>query len=150
MRGLAKMSGIAILDIKGVTDGPDNDNAAQAEGALNALKTNDLVMVHIEAPDEAGHLGDAAAKVESLERIDEVIVGPLLDALRRHNSWKILVAPDHPTPVTTRAHSAAPPPFCVAGSAMAAVEHLPFSESAAERGVLIDPGHQLMEFFFRS
>ena len=150
IRGLAVMMGMELIAVPGATGYIDTNYAGKGEAAVRALNEHDLVVVHIEAPDEAGHLGDAAAKVESLERIDEVIVGPLLDALRRHNSWKILVAPDHPTPVTTRAHSAAPPPFCVAGSAIAAVERLPFSESAAERGVLIDPGHQLMEFFLRS
>jgi len=150
IRGLALMMGMKLITVPGATGYIDTNYFGKGEAAVRALDEHDLVVVHIEAPDEAGHLGDAAAKVDALERIDEAIVGPLLDALRRYDAWKILVAPDHPTPVTTRAHSAVPPPFCFAGSAVPAVERLPFSESAAQRGVLIAPGHKLMEFFFRS
>ena len=147
IRGLAVLMGMEIIEVPGATGYIDTNYAGKGEAALVALERRDLVVVHVEAPDEAGHLGDADEKVKSLERIDELIVGPLLDAVRRHEEWKMLVAPDHPTPVTTKAHSAVPPPFCFAGSGIEAVERRSFNESAAEAGPLIDPGHRLMPFF---
>jgi 2,3-bisphosphoglycerate-independent phosphoglycerate mutase len=82
LKGLAKLAGMAVLDIESVTDGPDNDNAAQAEGALAALKKHDLVVVHIESPDEAGHSGSVDAKVKAIASIDKEVVG----RLRRYSS----------------------------------------------------------------
>jgi len=67
-------------------------------------------VVHVEAADEAGHLGDAAEKVKALESIDREIVGPVLRKLQTFGEWRILVAPDHPTPVSTKAHSPCPRP----------------------------------------
>ena len=80
--------------------------------------------------------------------MDEHVVGPLLEAVRRKPEWRVLVAPDHPTPVTTRAHSAVPPPFCYAGTGVNAVERRPFCERAAtESGLYLDPGYTLMGHF---
>ena len=112
LRGLAKMAGMEILDIKGVTDGPDNDNAAQADGALEALKKNDLVVIHIEAPDEAGHGGHIDEKIEAIENIDKEVVGRLREY---RGDLRVLVMPDHPTPITVRTHIADPVPFLLWG-----------------------------------
>lgn len=150
IRGLAVSMGMTLIEVPGATGYLDTDYAAKGKAAVDALGEHDLVVVHIEAPDEAGHLGDAAAKVESLERIDELIVGPLLETLRRYESWSILVAPDHPTPVATKSHSATPPPFCFAGSSIQPVERQPFSETAARAGILIDPGDRLIELYMNS
>ncbi len=74
LRGLAMMMDIEILEIPGVTDGLDNDYAAQAEGALKALETKDMVVIHVEAPDEAGHDGSVEKKIEAIEQIDKEII----------------------------------------------------------------------------
>ncbi len=104
--------------------------------------------MHIEAPDEAGHLGDAGEKIRAIERVDKHIVGPVLSKLRSYEAWRILVVPDHPTPVSTRTHTATPPPFCMAGTGISTVLGKPFSESAAcESGLHIAPGHDLLEYF---
>ena len=117
---------------------------------VEALDKFDLVMVHVEAPDEAGHLGDVGEKIKAIEQIDAQIVGPLLDKLRGYDRWRILVAPDHPTPVALRTHTSTPPPFCMAGHAIHTVLSKPFAESAAAGSDLqIDPGHELMEYFLR-
>ncbi|MGB2987748.1 MAG: phosphoglycerate mutase, partial [Phycisphaerae bacterium] len=150
IRGLAVSMGMKLIEVPGATGYIDTNYAGKGEAAVRALDEHDLVVVHVEAPDEAAHLGDADEKVKAIERIDELIVGPLLDALRRHDEWKILIAPDHPTPVSTKAHSATPPPFCFAGSTVEPVEKRPFSEAAAADGVIIDPGYQLMEQLMRS
>ena len=148
IRGLAVMLGMKLIEVAGATGYIDTNYAGKGQAAVRALDEHDLVVVHVEAPDEAGHLGDADEKIRALERIDELIVGPLLEALRGHGEWRILIAPDHPTPVTTTAHSATPPPFCFAGHGVPAVEGHPFSEAAAAGGIMVDPGHQLMDLFF--
>ena len=145
LRGLAVLMGMSLIDVPGATGYLDTDYAGKGAAALDALHTHNLVIVHIEAPDEAGHLGDAAEKVKALERVDELIVGPLLKALRGMDEWRMFIAPDHPTPCTTTAHDAAPPPFCFAGTGIAAVERRPFTEAdAVAGGWLVDPGHTLM------
>ena len=95
LRGLAIMSGIEVLEIPSVTDGPDNDFAGQGKGAMKALENHDLVFIHVEAPDEAGHAGSSDLKISAIEKIDREILG----RLRNRHDLKIMVMPDHPTPV---------------------------------------------------
>ncbi len=150
IRGLAVSMGMKLIEVQGATGYLDTNYAGKGAAAVRALDEHDLVAVHVEAPDEAGHLGDAQEKIKALERVDELVVGPVLEALRAHGEWKILVAPDHPTPVTTTAHSAVPPLYCFAGSSVEPVEPGPFCERAAAGCALLDPGHALMGLFFRS
>ena len=148
IRGIAACAGLGIIPVAGATGFLDTDYAAKGRAAVEALDIYDLIVVHIEAPDEAGHLGDAAAKVKALEQVDCCIVGPLLNRLRTHERWRIAVIPDHPTPVGTRKHTAAPPPFCYAGTGVEDASHRPFGEAAAAgTGLMIDPGHGFMELF---
>ena len=151
IRGIAVSAGMTLIDVPGATGYLDTDYAAKGRAAVEALDTYDLVIVHIEAPDEAGHLGDAAAKVKAIEEVDRHVVGPLLEHLRTFGAWRIMVAPDHPTPVTSRVHTSVPPPFCMAGHDVRTVLSRPLSEAtAASSGLQVDPGHELMEFFLRS
>jgi 2,3-bisphosphoglycerate-independent phosphoglycerate mutase len=144
------MMGLKLIEVPGATGYIDTNYAGKGKAAVRALNDYDLVVVHIEAPDEAGHLGDAKLKVETLERIDELIVGPLLDALRKHDRWRILIAPDHPTPCTTTAHDATPPPFCFAGTGVKAERKRPFSEKdAVAAGLLVEPGYGLTRMFLQ-
>src|SRR4029078_1188069 len=115
VRGVGVLLGWDRLDDPAVTDYLDNDYAKQAELAIEALKPHDLVCVHVEAPDEASHEGEADKKIEALERIDRDIVGPLLDALPRFGGWRNLVAPDPRTPLRTPGHSYGAVPFAVSG-----------------------------------
>jgi 2,3-bisphosphoglycerate-independent phosphoglycerate mutase len=147
IRGLAVLSGMELIEVPGATGFLDTDYAAKGAAAVRALDEFDLVIVHIEAPDEAGHLGDAVAKVRALEQIDRHIVGPVLAALRRHERWRILIAPDHPTPVSTRIHSAVPPPYVYAGWGVRSSPARRFTEAAAAGAALLDPGHRLMDLF---
>ncbi len=151
IRGIARTVGMDVLEAAGATGYLDTNYAAKGAAATAALSSYELVVVHIEAPDEAGHLGNATAKVKAIERIDEGIVGPLLETLRRWDEWRILISPDHPTPVARRVHTATPPPFCMAGYRVHGVVAEPFSEAAAAaNGLQINPGHELMEYFLRS
>src|SRR5262249_39076869 len=104
VRGVGVLLGWQRIDVLGATGYLDTDYAAKGRAAVAALPRYDLVCVHVEAPDEASHEGRADEKVKALEQIDRHIVGPLLDALPKHGDWRILVSPDHRTPLRTRAH----------------------------------------------
>jgi 2,3-bisphosphoglycerate-independent phosphoglycerate mutase len=151
LRGMARLMGMEIIEVPGATGYIDTDYAGKGRAAVRALEEFDLVIVHIEAADESAHLGDAGEKVRALERMDEAIVGPLLETLAGSAAWRVLVAVDHPTLTTTRGHSAIPPLFAFAGTGFEVVERVPFTEPAAERGgYWITPGHRLMDIFLRS
>jgi 2,3-bisphosphoglycerate-independent phosphoglycerate mutase len=105
----------------------------------------------VEAPDEAGHNGDAKAKVAALESIDKHIAGPVLEELRKNKQWRILVCPDHPTPVRLRTHVAKPVPFAIAGAGINGVLTDNFTEANAEAADLhIEQGWELMEYFLKA
>jgi 2,3-bisphosphoglycerate-independent phosphoglycerate mutase len=148
VRGVGVLLGWDRLDHPAVTDYLDNDYGRQAQLAIDGLKAHDVVCVHVEAPDEASHEGRADAKVESLERIDRDIVGPLLEALPGFGDWRILVAPDHRTPLRTRAHSYGAVPFAVAGTGVAAGGFKQYDEPTADASPHnFDPGCTLMRWF---
>lgn len=148
IRGISRLIGWPVLEVEGATGYLDTDYHAKGLRAVEALDEFDLVCVHIEAPDEAGHNGDASAKVEAIEQIDYHIVGPVLKKLRTRGHWKCLLLPDHPTPVAKRVHTRTPPPFCVAGSSTKPDSATAFDEISAESsGCHISAGHELMEYF---
>ncbi len=151
VRGLAKLVGFDLIGVPGATGFLDTDYEGKGQAAAKAIDEYDLVFVHVEAPDEAGHEGNAEAKKQAIEQVDKHVVGPVLEALSRHEKWRILLLPDHPTPVRSGAHSAAPVPFAMAGTGITGVLHAPFSESnAARAGLRIEKGCELMEYFLKS
>ena len=131
VRGVGVLLGWTRIDVPGATGYLDTDYAAKGRYGVAALNAHDLVCVHIEAPDEASHEGKVEEKVKALERIDEHIVGPLLAALPKHGAWRILVSPDHRTPLRTRAHSYGMVPFAVAGTGVAARAQASYDEAVA-------------------
>ncbi len=141
--GLAGMMGMDVLEIPGVTDGLDNDYAAQASGALESLEERDMVVIHIEAPDEAAHAGSIDDKVEAIQRIDRGVV-------RRLRYWqpgnlRVLVMPDHPTPIETQTHSGDPVPFLLWGPGFAASGGKRFTEAEAKNtGLFLEEGYNIM------
>jgi 2,3-bisphosphoglycerate-independent phosphoglycerate mutase len=151
LRGFAVGMGMDLIHVPGATGYIDTDFDGKGKAAVRALEDHDLIIVHVEAADEAGHLGDAAEKVKALERIDEAVVGPLLEALRRGGDFRIFVAADHPTPVGSKTHDGTPPPFCYAGAGVASNGGARFTEAEAEKtGLWVDPAHQLMTMFFET
>lgn len=151
VRGLAKLIGFDLIDVPGATGFIDTNYQGKASAAIEALDTYDIVFVHVEAPDEASHAGNAEMKKEAIELIDEHIVGPVFEALQKYESWRILVMPDHPTPVRTCAHSSDPVPFAMAGDDISGILHTTFGEThAAKSGFRIDNGFELMEYFLKS
>ncbi|MDP7636532.1 MAG: cofactor-independent phosphoglycerate mutase [Phycisphaerae bacterium] len=150
VRGLAKLIGWDLLSVDGATGYLDTNYAGKGTAAVGALDKYDLVFVHVEATDEAGHNADAAAKVQALEQIDRHIVGPVLKRLRDEgDQWRIMVLPDHPTPCTIRTHTPEPVPFAIAGKDMQGVpeDELFTEEAAAAADLHIARGCDLMEFF---
>jgi 2,3-bisphosphoglycerate-independent phosphoglycerate mutase len=148
VRGVGVLLGWTRIDVPGATGYLDTDYAAKGRYGAQALQDHDLVCVHVEAPDEASHEGNADAKVKALEEIDRHIVGPLLEALVRYGDWRILVSPDHRTPLRTRAHAHGAVPFCMAGRDISASGQPAYDEAvAAAASLAFDRGHELMRRF---
>ena len=148
LRGVAALIGWKRIEVPGATGYLDTDYAAKGRYAVAALEETDIVCVHVEATDEASHEGRADAKVQALEEIDRHIVGPLHDALRQQGDYRILVTPDHPTPLRTKTHSHGYVPFAVAGTGIAANHSATYDEpSSAASGLVFEQGWKLMGSF---
>jgi len=146
VRGIAKAAGLSAPEIHGATGNLSTDFGAKGSAAAEALERYGFVLVHVEAPDEAAHQGDVEKKVWALEQFDREVVGPIVAALGRFRDYRILVAPDHPTPISIRTHTKDPVPFLLAGSGIAADAADRFGETvAAESGVMVEEGHRLIE-----
>jgi 2,3-bisphosphoglycerate-independent phosphoglycerate mutase len=150
LRGLAALIGWERIEVPGATGYLDTDYAAKGRYAVEALRSTDIVCVHVEATDEASHEGRADAKVQALEEIDAKIVGPLHAALKSQGDYRILVSPDHPTPVRTKTHSHGFVPFAICGSGVAADGATTYDEVAAGHSQLaFAEGWRLMEHFLK-
>jgi 2,3-bisphosphoglycerate-independent phosphoglycerate mutase len=148
VRGVGMLLGWKRIDVPGATGYLDTDYAAKGRYAIAALAGHDLVCVHVEAPDEASHEGRADAKVKALEEIDRHIVGPLLEALPSFGSWRLLVSPDHRTPLRTRAHAYGAVPFVIAGTGVSSLGQSSYDEqTAGESRIVFAKGHELMKHF---
>ena len=143
LKGLGRMTDMDILEIPGVTDSLDNDFVAQVNGGLKALETHDLVVIHIEAPDEAGHAGSFSEKVEAIETIDREVVARIISY--QNDELRLLVMPDHLTPVSIKTHVGEPVPFLLWGQGFAANGARRFTEAEAKRtGLFIEDGYNIM------
>jgi 2,3-bisphosphoglycerate-independent phosphoglycerate mutase len=151
VRGLAKLIGFDLIEVPGATGFIDTNYEGKGDAAVKALDEYDIVVVHIEAPDEAGHAGNPELKKKAIEQIDKYVIGPVYEAISKFPSWRMMVLPDHPTPVKTGAHCGDPVPFAIAGSNVEGAFKADFSESnAAKSGLHIDNGCELMEYFLKS
>ncbi|MCK4580558.1 MAG: cofactor-independent phosphoglycerate mutase [Dehalococcoidia bacterium] len=144
LRGLATMVGMEVLDIPGVTGDQDNDYAAQVAGAQLALEKRDIVVIHVEAPDEASHAGSIEDKIVAIEMVDKDIVSQV-----RHwgkNAFRVLVMPDHATPIQVQTHIGEPVPFMLWGAGFAGNGAERFTEAEAKgTGVFLEQGHGIMK-----
>lgn len=151
VRGISKLIGFDLIKVEGATGFADTNYNGKAQAAIDALEKYDIVFVHIEGPDEAGHAGNADLKKKAVERIDKYVVGPVLNGLQKYDNWRILVMPDHPTPCKSQAHTGLPVPFAMAGTGISPLLDTPFSEAyAAQSGLKIEKGFELMEYFLKS
>lgn len=148
LRGLAALLGWKRIDVPGATGYFDTDYAAKGRYAVETLNEVDLVCVHVEATDEASHEGNAAEKIEALEQIDRHIVAPIHAALKSRGEYRLLLSPDHPTPLRTKTHSHGNVPFALAGSNVSPDAATVYDEIAAEKSNLaFSDGWKLMKYF---
>jgi 2,3-bisphosphoglycerate-independent phosphoglycerate mutase len=149
VRGIGILMGWDVIEVPGITGYIDTNYAGKGSYAIGALDKYDIICIHIEATDEAGHAGSAQEKIKALEQIDTHIVGPLITHFRTTGGeWRILIMPDHPTPCTIRTHTHDPVPFIIAGSNIRWNGGKSFSEAEAEATHLaIEQGHTMMDFF---
>ncbi|HEY3391296.1 MAG TPA: cofactor-independent phosphoglycerate mutase [Lacipirellulaceae bacterium] len=148
LRGIAALVGWDRIEVKGVTGYLDTDYAAKGRAAIEALKSYDIVCVHVEAPDEASHEGRCNEKVKAIEQIDRHIVGPLLDSLRSYDEWRIMISPDHPTFLRTKVHTHGNVPVAMAGTGIAPDDFTSYGDTNAARSRLaFDEGWRLMPWF---
>ncbi|MBP1710392.1 MAG: phosphoglycerate mutase [Deltaproteobacteria bacterium] len=151
LNGLGVNAGLKPLRVEGATGYIDTNYEGKAKMALDALKFMDFVFLHLEAPDEMGHEGNADGKIKAIEFFDEKIVGPIINNISKlGEEYRILVLSDHPTPLDLKTHVGDPSPFAVLSSSNDEnkASGRPFTESAArESGLLVSPGYLLMDKF---
>lgn len=150
VNGIGRLAGLDVIAVPGATGYYDTNYAGKARQALEALKTKDCVYIHIEATDEAGHNGDWQAKISCIEKIDKEIVGEVLTYVGQRDDVRILVVPDHPTPVALRTHTADPVGFVMWGKGIAPNGANAFTEaSAREQGLAFKSGESLIGEFMK-
>jgi 2,3-bisphosphoglycerate-independent phosphoglycerate mutase len=148
LRGLAVLLGWDVHEVPGMTSFHDTDYDRQGIETAEMIDQHDLVLSHVESPDEASHQADVQTKVAAIEEIDRQIVGPVLAKLRTYPAWRLMVLPDHPTHIATRKHGYAPTPFAICGTGIPE-GGLVYSEANAGMGTRVERGHELMELFLR-
>ena len=145
-KGLAIYAGLEPISVPGATGWLDTNYAGKVEYALKALQSKDFVFLHVEAPDEAGHQGDVRAKVQAIEDFDAKVVGPMLAGLQQQfDAYRVLLLPDHPTPLALKTHVREPVPIAFYGSGVEPDAGQTFDESVREQGSLnVQQGTKLM------
>jgi len=152
LRGVGVYIGLDVVQVPGATGYFDTDYQAKARYALSALKDVDLVYVHVEAPDEAGHAGLIKEKTGAIEAFDAKVVGKVLEGVKGLEEYRIMVTTDHYTPISVKTHTAEPVPFAICGTDIAPPLDGSggFSEAEAEgRGLFIAEGYRLIERFIQ-
>jgi len=148
LRGLAVLLGWRRIEVPGATGYTDTDYAAKGRYAVEALDEVDLVCVHVEATDEASHEGDTAAKIKALEEIDRHIVAPIHETLKSHGEYRMLVTPDHPTPLRIKTHSHGYVPFALCGTGIQPDGTTAYDDpTAAKTDLVFNEGWNLMPYF---
>ncbi|MGE5390055.1 MAG: cofactor-independent phosphoglycerate mutase [Deltaproteobacteria bacterium] len=153
VRGLGISAGLTPVKVEGATGGVHTNFAGKAHAALEELKRGqDFVYVHIESPDEAGHQGSLESKIWSIEQIDQLVFGEILRQLDSFNDLRIMLLPDHPTPISLKTHTSEPVPFMIYDKAYPQANlNLVYNEgTSAAAGRFIANGHELMDLFINS
>ena len=149
LKGIGKFADMNVVEVEGATGYIDTNFDGKAQAAINELKNGrDFVYIHVEAPDECGHRFEVANKVHSLELIDEKILGYLLNELNEFDDYKILILPDHATPLCLKTHTNDPVPYMIYQKSKALGENALFTEEGAKAtGNYIENGYEIMEYF---
>ncbi len=150
LKGIGKFTGMKVIDVEGATGYIDTNFGGKAKAAIDSLKSgSDFVYIHVEAPDECGHRFETENKVKSIELIDELILGPILKEFEGEEI-RVLICPDHPTPLALKTHTNAPVPYLIYDSGRAEKGVDNFCEESAEKtGNYVGAGHTLMERFLK-
>jgi len=150
LNGIAKLVGLELIDVPGATGYYDTNYEGKGAYAVKSLEDKDFILVHVEAPDEASHNGDLDQKIRAIENFDRLVVGPLMRKLGEVPHSRLMVLPDHPTPIRLRTHTGDPVPFAWCGRGIAGSAARGFSEAeAAESRLQVQDGHKLMGCFIR-
>lgn len=150
IKGIGCAAGLEAINVPGATGYYDTDYAAKAMYALKALEKDDFVFIHVEAPDEAGHNGDVRAKIAAIENFDKLVVGTVLAGLKNIKDYRLLILPDHPTPVALRTHTSDPVCFLMYGSGIEKDEIPLYNESEAKNSQFVfGNGYELMDCFIK-
>ena len=154
VKGIGGYAGFDIINVKGATGYLDTNYLGKAKAALNALKKADIVCLHVEAPDEASHKGDAREKIKAIENFDSMVVGTISEGIKKFKRYNILVLPDHSTPLQIMTHTNDAVPFAIYRNyktANHAVTAKHFSEDiCGMKGIRIfDKGYKLMDYFIK-
>jgi 2,3-bisphosphoglycerate-independent phosphoglycerate mutase len=152
-KGIGIYAGFEVINVPGATGWIDTNYVGKAEHALWALRTKDIVYVHVEAPDEAGHTGDVKNKLKAIEDFDEFIVGNIMHGMKQFDEYRILVLPDHPTPLEIRTHSNEPVPFAIYDNRKERTgEPQTYDERIGERkdALIFKEGYKLMDYFLKA
>lgn len=150
LKGIGKGAGMNVAEVSGATGNIDTNFDGKAEAAIAELENGqDFVYIHVEAPDECGHHGDAEDKVRAIELIDEKIIGPVMNYLKNcGDDFAVLVMPDHPTPIELKTHVRDAVPFAIYSSLMSEKSGLSYTEKNAEKtGLFVDKGCKIMPYF---
>lgn len=147
IRGIGILLGFNYIDVPGITGHFDTNYKGKGENAVKALDKTDFLVVHIEAPDEAGHAGSSYEKVRAIENIDKFIIGPIFDYLEKIGDYRLIITPDHYTPVKLRVHTNTPVPFLMTGKNICSDNLIYNEKNAASTGLEFEFGHELMEAF---
>jgi len=151
-KGLGICAGFENINVRGATGYIDTNYTGKANAALRALKTCDFVYVHVEAPDEAGHNGDIRAKIQAIEDFDAKVVGTVINGIKKFHEYRILLLPDHFTPIRVRTHTPEPVPYVISGHGVrhdAAANVRAYSENICRMKKVrsFEKGHMLMDYF---
>ncbi len=148
IRGIGKLAGMSVVELDNVTGYIDTDFKGKALAAMKELENgSDFVFIHLEAPDECGHRGEVNNKVHAIELIDELVLAPVLKELEKYDDYKILIMPDHPTPLSIKTHTSSPVPFMIYQKSKKH-DGIKFTEAnSASTGLYIDKSMDLMPMF---
>ena len=150
LKGIASCAGMEVADVPGATGYIDTNFEGKANAALDILTRHDFVYVHFEATDECGHRNEPENKVKAIELIDSRVLPLLFEGLKKYDDYKIMVLPDHPTPIVTRTHASDPVPYLIyhKKGEIKGVDTIN-EETAKETGNFIDFGPSIMTHFIK-
>jgi 2,3-bisphosphoglycerate-independent phosphoglycerate mutase len=152
LKGIGICAGLESIDVEGATGNIDTNFIGKAKAAIEAIDSGkDFVYIHVEAPDECGHRHEMDNKVKSIELLDSQVVATVLEGLKKYDAYRVLVLPDHPTPLSLRTHTSDPVPFIIYDSTNEISSPAKsYDEIEAEKtGIFIEDGYKLMDMFIK-